>query len=144
MSNTEDISAIKNTILAIKNKFYKKLNRGVKSGAPFVYILNISKEILKGLKTELIAENNIIKDGYDFMDADFQLKSLKEKSTIENGISIKFINNKANFEEVLNCDLECTKKIYQFYRTTPLDLLFDIDTVSIKISDLSEIQQILK
>ena len=39
----------------------------------------------------MIAENNIIKDGYDFMDADFQLKSLKEKSSIENGISIKFI-----------------------------------------------------
>lgn len=45
---------------------------------------------------------------------------------------------------MLNCDLECTKKIYQFYQTTPLDLLFDIDTVDIKISDLSEIQQILK
>ncbi len=72
------------------------------------------------------------------------VKSLKEQSTLENGISMKFINNNANFEEMLNCDLECTKKIYQFYKTTPLELLFDIVTINIKISDLSEIQQILK
>ncbi|MEA2077956.1 MAG: hypothetical protein U9O95_08065 [Candidatus Marinimicrobia bacterium] len=144
LSGSEDVSAIKTTVLNIKKKYYKKLVRGIKSGAPYIYFINISKDNLKGLKTELIAENNIIKDGYDFMDAEFYTKSLKVKSTIKNEISIKFINNEDNLKAMLGCDLGCTKKIYQFYHTTPIELPFDIDTVNIEISELSEIQQILK
>ena len=144
LSGSEDVSAIKTTVLNIKKKYYKKLVRGIKSGAPYIYFINISKDNLKRLKTELIAENNIIKDGYDFMDADFNTKSLKVKSTIENEISIKFINSEDNLKAMLGCDLGCTKKIYQFYHTTPIELSFDIDTVNIEITELSEIQQILK
>ena len=143
LSGSEDVSTIKTTVLNIKEKYYKKLTRKIKSGAPYIYFINISKDNLKRLKTELIAENNIIKDGYDFMDADFYTKSLKVKSTIENEISIKFINNEDNLKAMLGCDLGCTKKIYQFYHTTPIELSFDIDTVNIEISELSEIQQIL-
>jgi len=140
----ENVSTIKTTVLEIKNKFYKKRNREIKSGAPYIYFINISKENLKRLKTELIAENNIIKDGHDFMDADFHIKNLKVKSTIKNEISIKFINNEDNLKAMLDCDLGCAKKIYQFYFNNPIELSFDIDTVNIEISELSEIQQILK
>ena len=143
LSGSEDVSAIKTTVLNIKEKYYKKLTRKIKSGAPYIYFINISEDNLKKLKTELIAENNIIKDGYDFKDADFNTKCLKVKSTIENEISIKFINNEDNLKAMLDCDLGCTKKIYQFYHTTPTELSFDIDTVNIEISELSEIQQIL-
>ena len=144
LNGSEDVSAIKTTALNIKKKFYKKLVRIIKSGAPYIYFVNISKDNLKRLKTELIAENNIIKDGHGFMDADFHIKNLKVKSTIQNEISIKFINNEDNLKAMLGCDLGCTKKIYQFYHTTPIELLFDIDTVNIKISEILEIQQILK
>jgi len=140
----ENVSGIKTTVLNIKSKFYKRLIRKIKSGAPYVYFVNISKEDLKRLKTELIAENNTIKDGYDFMNADFHIKSLKVKSTLENNISIKFINNEDNLNAMLGCDLGCTKKVYQFYHVDPIELLPDIDTVNIKISKLSEIQEILK
>ena len=143
LSGSEDVSAIKTTVLNIKKKYHKKFRLEIKSGAPYIYFINISKDNLKRLKTELIAENNIIKDGYDFMDADFHTKSLKVKSTIENEISIKFINNEDNLKAMLDCDLGCTKKIYQFYHTTPIELSFDIDTVNIEITELSEIQQIL-
>ena len=66
------------------------------------------------------------------------------KSTIENEVSIKFINSEDDLKAMLGCDLECRKKIYQFYHTTPIELSFDIDTVDIEITELSEIQQILK
>lgn len=144
LGGLENVSAIKTTVLDIKNKFYKRLTRKIKSGAPYIYFINISKDNLTRLKTELIAENNIIKDGYDFMDADFYTKSLKVKATINNDISIKFINNEDNLKAMLGCDLGCTKKIYQFYHTTPIELSFDIDTVNVEISELSEIQQILR
>ncbi len=143
LSGSENVSAIKTTVLNIKKKFYRKLVRGIKSGAPYIYFINISKDNLKRLKTELISENNIIKDGYDFMDSDFHINGFKVKSTIKNEISIKFINNEDNLKAMLGCDLGCTKKIYQFYHTTPIELSFDIDTVNIEISELSEIQQIL-
>ena len=143
LRGSEDVSVIKTTVLNIKNKFYKRLARKIKSGAPYIYFVNISKDNLKRLKTELTAENNIIKDGYDFMDADFHTKNLKEKSTIENKISIKFINNENNLKAMIGCNLGCTKKIYQFYQSTPIELSFDIDTVNVEISELSEIQQIL-
>ncbi|TFH43278.1 MAG: hypothetical protein E4G94_05085 [ANME-2 cluster archaeon] len=143
LNGSEDVSAIKTTVLNIQKKYYKKLAREIKSGAPYIYFINISKDNLKRLKTELIAENNIIKDGYDFMCADFNTKCLKVKSTIENEISIKFINSKDNLKAMLDCDFRCTKKIYQFYHTTPIELSFDIDTVNIEICELSEIQQIL-
>jgi hypothetical protein len=143
LSGSEAVSAIKTTVLNIKNKYYNKRVREIKSGAPYIYFINISTENLKRLKTELIAEKNIIKDGYDFMDADFHTKSLKVKSTIENEISIKFINSEDNLKAMLGCNLGCTKKIYQFYHTAPIELSFDIDTVNIEITELSEIQQIL-
>lgn len=144
LSGSEDVSAIKTTVLNIKKKFYKNLVRGIKSGAPYIYFINISKDNLKRLKTELIAENNIIKDGYEFMDADFHTESLKVESTIDNNISIKFINNEDNLKAMLGCNLGCTKKIYQFYNTTPIELKFDIDTVNVEISELLEIHKILK
>ena len=143
LSGSEDVSTIKTTVLIIKKKYYNKRNQKIKSGAPYIYFRNISKDNLKRLKTELIAENNILKDGYDFMNADFYTKSLKVKSTIENEISIKFINSEDNLKAMLGCDLGRTKEIYQFYHTTPIEISFDIDTVNIKISELSEIQQIL-
>lgn len=144
LGGQENVSAVKTTVLNIKNKFYKRLYRIIKSGAPYIYFINISEDNLKRLKTELIAENNTIKDGYDFMNADFHIKNLKVKSTIENEISIKFINNEDNLKAMLDCDLGCTKKIYQFYCNNPIELSSDIDTVNIEISELSEIQQILK
>ncbi len=144
LDGQENVSAIKTTALTIKDKFYKKLSRGIKSGAPYIYFKNISENNLKRLKNELIAENNTIKDGYDFMNADFQIKNLKMKSTIGNEISIKFINDEDNLKVMLGCDLGCTKKIYQFYHTDPIELPSDIDIVNIKISELLEIQQILK
>ena len=144
LSGSEDVSVIKTTVLNIKRKFYKKLVRGIKSGAPYIYFINISKDNLKRLKIELIAENNIIKDGYDFIDSDFQIKSLKMKSTIGNEVSIKFISNEDELKAMLGCNLECTKKIYQFYRITTIEFAFDIDIVNIEISELSELQQILQ
>ncbi|HZK10949.1 MAG TPA: hypothetical protein VFD10_01130 [Atribacterota bacterium] len=144
LDGQENVSAIKTTTLTIKDKFYKKLSRGIKGEAPYIYFVSISKDNLKRLKTELIAENNVIKDGYDFMDADFQIKNLKMKSTIGNEISIKFINDEDNLKVMLGCDFGCTKKVYQFYHTDPIELPFDINTVNIKISELSEIQQILR
>ncbi len=43
----ENVSAIKTTALDIKDKFYKRLARKIKSGAPYIYFANIPKDTLK-------------------------------------------------------------------------------------------------
>ena len=40
----EDVSAIKTTVLSIRNKFYKELTRKIKSGAPYIFFVNIPKK----------------------------------------------------------------------------------------------------
>lgn len=143
LSGSENIASIKSTTLKIKNKFYKKLTKKIKSGAPYIHFRNIANGKLKRLKTDLLAEGHIIKDGYDFMDADFRVKTLKIKSTVGNDISLKILNSENNLHQMLECDLECTKKIYQFFTTKPLDVATNIDMVSVEIANLSELQQIL-
>ncbi|MDO0823319.1 hypothetical protein [Desulfosporosinus nitroreducens] len=75
----ENISSIKSVVLNIKDKFYKKHMRAIKSGAPYIFLKGISMETLKTLKRELISDGNVVKDGYDFKDADFNFNSITEK-----------------------------------------------------------------
>ncbi len=140
----ESVAVVKSTVFKIKDKFYKKMIRVIKSGAPYIHFRNISSEKLKKLKYELISDGYAIKDGYDFMEADFNMQNLKTKSTLENNVSIKFLNNQDDMMQMIGCNLNCTKKIYQFYTTKPLEVRADIDMVNIEVSNFSEIQQILK
>lgn len=143
LNGDENISQIKTTTLIIKSKFYKKMVRIIKSGAPYIYFRNISSEKLKKLKTELLSDGHILKDGYDFLNADFQANTLKIKSTIDNNISIKFLNIENELFQILSCDLNCTKKIFQFYLTKPLEIENDIDMICVEVKNLSEVKQIL-
>ncbi|MDP3104475.1 MAG: hypothetical protein Q8M95_07695 [Candidatus Methanoperedens sp.] len=143
LNGDETISKIKSTTLKIKGKFYKKMVSKIKSGAPYIYFRNISSENLKKLKTELLSEEHILKDGYDFLNADFQANTLKIKSTINNNVSIKFLNIENELFQILSCNLNCTKKIFQFYLTKPLEIENDIDMICVEVKNLSEIQQIL-
>ncbi len=144
LNGDENISQIKTTTLIIRSKFYKKMVRIIKSGAPYIYFRNISSEKLKKLKTELLSEGHILKDGYDFLNADFQANTLKLKSTIDNNISIKFLNIENELFQILSCDLNCTKKIFQFYLTKPLEIENDIDMICVEVKNISEVQQILR
>jgi len=144
LSGDESIATIKSIVLKIKNKFYKKMTKTIKSGAPYIHITNITDDALKKIKSELSSEGHIIKDGYDYMNADFNIQSLKMKSTINNNISIKFLNKVENLQKMIVSELNCAKKIYQFYMENKIDIDCDVEQINIKIESLSEIQQIFK
>ncbi len=139
----EKISIIKSVILSIKHKFYKIQTRAIKSGAPYVFLRNISSENLKILKRELISDGNVIIDGHDFKDADFNSSTIIEKSTLENKISIKFLNTGDNLMQIIGLELGVNKKMYQFYLSQPYKVQLDIDTVSIEVKNVSEINKII-
>ena len=147
LSGKESISDLKHEIEAIKKRFYIKsglpLRKVIKSGAPYIYFQNITRETLKQLKTELSQEGYCFKDGHDFLDSEFCIESLKECSTVSNNICIKFINTEEGFNSLLDEKLGKTKEVYHFFTDTPVDLQQDVKTVKIQINDLSDISLII-
>lgn len=138
----ELIADIKEVVLKIKNKFYIKNNRALKSGAPYIYLSNVSAEKLKTLKSQLFAEGYIIRDGHDFFNADFNINSLKEVSTTQNNICLKFVNEEGILHSVINEPLGKTKEIYQLYISSLIDIQSDAKNISIQIKALSDITNI--
>lgn len=140
---SENLSDIKEVVFKIKDKFYKKFKTCIKSGAPYIFLRNFDEKFLLQLKTELLADGFIFKDGHDFYNAEFFSKTLREYSTIENNICLKFINKFDNLEKIVAENLGKTKQLYQFFITDPIEVTSDIKHVKIKINNLSEIYYII-
>lgn len=143
LHGSETLEQIKSTVLIVKNKFFCSQNRGIKSGAPFVYFANITDEKLQQVKHVLNEEGHVLKDGHDFLNAEFSLKFLKEHSTKENGVCLKFLNTKEHFLKVFDEKLGKTKEIYQFFLNNPLEIESDNKNIKIQIQNLSDISSIL-
>lgn len=143
LKGTEKINEIKDVVLKLKDKYYKEQKQLIKSGAPYIFIKNINDSTIKNLKGELINEGYILKDGYDFKNADFNIKTIIEKSTKENKICIKFIDEENNLKEVLKQDLGTVKEIYQFCIKEEIDINFDLKNITVQIKEINDISKIL-
>ena len=143
LRGNETLEQIKSAVLSVKNKFYCPQNRAIKSGAPYVYFRNIADDKLRQIKHALNEEGYSLKDGHDFLSADFSVKSLKEPSTKENGVCLKFINTKEHFFKMLDEKLGKTKEIYQFFLNNPFEIESDNKNIKIQIQNLSDILSIL-
>jgi len=133
LTGDETISEIKDIIYIIKNKFYNI--SGIRK--------NISLEKLVQLKTKLFSEWIIFKDGFDFEWADFSLDSIKESSSVNNKICLKFINNEDILRKIIGENLQQTKEIYQFYINDTILFDIDIKNIEIQIKHISEVTFIL-
>lgn len=140
LNGTENISEIKKIVLAIKDKYYKPQNRRTNSYAPYIYFRNISDENLKVLKTQLLSESHTIKDGYDFYNADFSVKTITKMSE---EVCLKFLHEESSFKSVISQDLHKTKEIYQFFINNSLDIECDIKHIKIQINELADIAKII-
>lgn len=147
LTGTESISSIKEISTKIIQKFYKLAgttpHKVIKSGAPNIYFKNISATCLLQLKTELLSEGIIFKDGHDFLNANFSLKSLQIPSTVNNEICLKFIHSDEILIKMIQSNFNKTKMIYQFFRTHPIHIEDDIQNTDIHIMDISDIKFIL-
>lgn len=147
LHDKDSVSDIKSVISRIKKRFYKNhaTSRGqlLKSGAPYVFLRNISDANLKQLKTELRDDGFGFRDGYDFLNADFCVNSIKKSSTIHDGICLKFINKEDDLLCLILEKLSKTKEIYQFYITNSLFINADIKSIEIQIKNLSDINNLL-
>lgn len=142
LNGSESVLEIKDTLIQIKNKFYCKTNRIIKSGAPYIYLKNCKPKVLKKVKSDLFEEGNIFRDGHDYLDSSFSSKHLLIPSTKENDISLKFLNNERQFKNTLSIKMGKTRELYQFYITSPINFNLDIKETSIQVESISEISNL--
>ena len=94
------------------------------------------------LNTELQNDGYVIKDGYDFMNANFNINSMNIRPTFTNKLFFKFINKHQDLEEILN-NLNRTGEVYQFYIDRPATILFTGKHIEIEIEDIEDIKNII-
>lgn len=129
-------------ILLIKN--YTKIINQPTPFCPYVYFEGIDALELIELKKDLIANDIIISDGFDFEGAEFNSKSILKKPSLSNQIKIKFLNKKEHLTSTLLLTSR-RSEIYQFYNN---DVFFNLNSDSVKeikiqVDNLNKIKNII-
>ncbi|MFH6958912.1 DUF4297 family anti-phage-associated protein [Flavobacterium aquidurense] len=142
-SNSYSRSDLK-TLLNLVIKNYTKIINQPTPFSPYIYLHGVDNLELIELKKDLIEDEIIIIDGFDFEGAEFNPKSVIKKPAISNQIKLKFINN-INFLKDTIALTGRRSEIYQFYLN---DIFFDYNSSSIKeikiqVDNLNKIKNII-
>ncbi|MCZ2846078.1 MAG: hypothetical protein O2U61_06260 [Candidatus Bathyarchaeota archaeon] len=142
--SSDNLEDLKNVIYEIEDRFYIKSRKSITSGAPYIYIHNLSQKDLTTLKETIYNDDKAFIDGFCFHGSNFKCNELKKESTVENKISIKFINKKEYLDEILS-NVIGTKKLFEFCDEKHNFICNDSDfTVKIQIEELKDIPMIIK
>ncbi|MBL0265632.1 MAG: hypothetical protein IPQ05_17635 [Leptospiraceae bacterium] len=136
---------LKEIIFILKNKWSKNNSKAIPDNdrfAPYIFFNGIDDYSLAQLKSDLQKENYIIKDGYEFLNASFNLQSLKERPTFLNRIFFKFINNQSDLELFLE-RIDRTTEIYQFFINNPISINYSGKHTKMEIKNIEEIKGII-
>ncbi len=137
-------SSLKELIHLLHWKWAKISKRENQPFCPYLYIHGIDEIELVELKKELAIEEFIFIDGYDYMGATFDPKSIARTANYHNQIKIKFINFLKNVPDVINVTMK-TKEIYQFYFSEPIlsDDYTNVKQVAIQIQEFADIKGVI-
>ena len=137
-------SDLKQLLLLISGKWSKMSKRDAKNFCPYIFIQNISELELINLKTELINENHLLSDGYEFNGAHFRVQSILKEPNYLNEIKFKFINEIQFLNDIIH-ESTTTVEIYQFYIKNPYyhNDNESINHVMIQIQELKHIKEII-
>ncbi|MEW4925564.1 hypothetical protein [Algibacter sp. 2305UL17-15] len=127
----------------ISEKCLKNLQRDIKGEAPFVFIRNIDSQNIVKIKEELVQTKLIFKDGYNFLNSKFNLNSITLKSSKENQISLKIINNETELNQIIDFNFNAIKEVYQFFKSKPLEINQDVKETNIEVQSSNEILKII-
>lgn len=108
-------SDLKDVLHILSKKWSKTTKRdGSSSFCPYVYVHGLPNGELVALKKDLATEGFGFIDGYDFLDADFNVKSIAKSATHDNGIKLKVLNSIADLEATVGAVTK-TREVYQFH-----------------------------
>ena len=130
-------------MLLIRN--YTKIKRSQPDPfCPYVYFQNIPDAELIELKKDLIANDILLTDGFDFEGAEFNPNSLHKKPSLEHPIKIKFLNKLDYLNHLLPLTNRKTE-IYQFYFKNEMlvNENSSINEVKIQINNFNHIKKII-
>lgn len=142
---TVEIKLLKEIVLLLKAKWSKNRTKTIPNTdrfVPYVYFKGIPENNLVKLKCDLQKDEYIIKDGYDFLNAPFNINSITIRPTFTNGLLFKFINKQQDLEKILK-NLNRTGEVYQFFIDNPLPILFTGKHIEIEIEDIEDIKNII-
>lgn len=134
---------LKGITLVLKNRFYKPYKQMIKSPAPYILFRGVDSKKLIELKSELAGEGINFRDGYGFYGSDFAIKNITEKCTVHNNISVKFVNDEA-FLEVVVDSIGTTKNMFHFSNKDSNSIESKHNHVKINIESATDVIQILK
>ncbi len=140
-----DIKLLKEIVLILKTKWSKNKTKTIPDSdrfVPYVFFQGLQENNLVKLKADLQKDGYVIKDGYDFMNASFNLNSLKERPTFLNKLFFKFINKPHDLESLLS-NLDRTGEIYQFFIGSPAPISFNQKHIEIEIEEIQDIKNII-
>jgi hypothetical protein len=142
---TADIKLLKELVLLLKTKWSKNKTKTIPDTdrfVPFIYFNGIQESALVELKTDLQKDGYVINDGYDFMNANFNINSINIRPTFINKLFFKFINKQQDLEKILN-NLNRTGEVYQFFIDSPATISFTGKHIEIEIKEIEDIKNII-
>jgi hypothetical protein len=118
---------LKDIIILIIKKYTKIVNQP-SPFCPYIYIHGLSNVELVEIKKDLIANDIILRDGFDFESSTFNPISIFFKPNIYYQIKVKFVNDLSYLDQIIAlAGRRC--EIYQFYKR---DTFFSANNPSIK------------
>ncbi|STR45148.1 DUF4297 family anti-phage-associated protein [Iodobacter fluviatilis] len=105
---------LKELIHILSEKWSKLSKRDPAPFCPYIYIHGISDDELLALKKDLHVEEFKFIDGHDYQNADFNVHSIMQKASHDNGVRAKILNSIRNLEETLSA-ITKTRKVFQFH-----------------------------
>ncbi|GAB6141071.1 hypothetical protein JCM14076_18000 [Methylosoma difficile] len=123
---------------------YTKIDNEPEPFCPYVYFESIPNDELIEIKKDLMENNILIKDGFDFEGADFNKKSLLTPPNKNHRIKLKFLNRLEYLNQFLP-EIKRKAAIYQFYFNNQIFDTNDlsINQVKIQINKLNHIKEII-
>lgn len=137
-------SELKHLIITISRKWSKLSKRETTPFCPYIYLNNIPETEFLELKKELYAEGIEFTDGFDYLGAPFNPKSLAKAANNSNNIKLKIIN-KLEYIDLAIAEISKTKEIYQFFINQPFYISSNasIKQINIQFNKITDIQKII-
>lgn len=142
---TIEVKLLKEIVLILKTKWSKNKTKAIPDTdrfVPYIFFNGILDNDLVKLKSDLQKDGYVINDGYDFMNAPFNINSIKSRPTFTNRLFFKFLNKQQDLVKLLN-NLDRTGEIFQFFLDTPTPILFNGKHIEIEIEDIEDIKNII-
>lgn len=140
-----EVKLLKEIVLLLKTKWSKNKSRTIPDTdrfVPFIYFNGVQESDLVKLKIDLQKDGYVISDGYDFLNAPFNVSSINIRPTFTNRLFFKFINKQQDLEKLLN-NLNRTGEVYQFFIESASPILFNGKHIEIEIKDIEDIKNII-